>query len=240
MAETSSAGTAAATVARGELFLISAPSGTGKSTLVRRVLADRRRRALGGELAFGASHTTRRPRRGEVDGREYHFVALEEFRRMRDADQFLEWAEVHGNLYGTSVDEVLPRLAAGIDVLHDLDVQGAERLLARLPEAHSIFVLPPSYAALRQRLAGRAQDDPRTVARRLAVSRWEIERYAMCSYVIINRDAELAATALAAIILDKRHRRERMDARVQEILRDFGAIASQPQTHDEPIQGGSH
>ena len=136
-------------------------------------------------------------------------------------DRFLEWAEVHNNYYGTSLSEVLPRLAQGIDVLMDIDVQGAERVLARYPEAHSIFIMPPSYDVLDSRLHRRGLDSEQEIARRLAVSLWEIRRYDRYRYVIINDDAHRASDVLAAIILEKRHRQERMRGRVHSILKDF-------------------
>jgi len=203
----------------GELFILSAPSGAGKTTLIQN-LTTGRFADLGG-LAFAVSHTTRQPRQGEAGGRDYHFVDHATFLGMIEADAFLEWAKVHDNYYGTSRDEVFPRLEKGIDVLLDIDVQGAEQVVERCPDAHSIFVLPPSYEALEARLRSRALDDDRTIARRLAVSLGEVRRYDRYRYVIINDDARRASDALAAIILEKRHRRERMQARVQEILRDF-------------------
>lgn len=204
---------------RGELFILSAPSGTGKTTLIRGMMEG----ALSGfgGIAFSVSHTTRKPRGGEVDGRDYHFVDHATFQRMIAGDRFLEWAEVHNHYYGTSNDEVFPRLEQGIDVLMDIDVQGAERVLARYPEAHSIFIMPPSYEVLASRLRRRALDSEQEIARRLAVSLWEIRRYDRYRYVIINDDAHRASDVLAAIILEKRHRLERMRARVDDILKDF-------------------
>lgn len=210
---------------RGELFILSAPSGAGKTTLIQNLLGG----GLGhcGGLAFSVSYTTRAPRPGEVDGRDYHFVDQATFQRMIVEDRFLEWAEVHQHFYGTSVEEVLPRLEQGLDVLLDIDVQGTERVLARHPEAHSIFVMPPSYDDLAERLARRGLDDPEQVARRLAVSLWEIKRYDRYRYVIINDDAERASEVLVAIILEKRHRRERIEGRVLEILKSFQERSSQ-------------
>jgi guanylate kinase len=204
---------------RGELFILSAPSGTGKTTLIQSMMKG----ALAefGGLAFSVSHTTRGARAGEVDGRDYHFVDLAAFQQMIAGDRFLEWAEVHNNYYGTSLEEVIPRLEHGIDVLMDIDVQGAERVLARYPEAHSIFIMPPSYEDLERRLHRRGLDDEQAIARRLAVSLWEIRRYDQYHYVIINDDAHRASEVLAAIILEKRHRRERVRSRVQDILRTF-------------------
>ncbi len=202
----------------GDLFLLSAPSGAGKTTLIHGI---RERIADEGELVFSISHTTRGPRAGEVDGRDYHFVDAAAFQRMIAGDAFLEWAEVHGNYYGTSRQAVMPFLEAGLDVIVDLDVQGAERLMHAFPAAHSIFVLPPSYADLVRRLGGRGLDDPEQVARRLAVSRWEIRRYDSYQYVIVNDDLERASRALAAIVLEKRQRRARQQSRIERVLADF-------------------
>jgi guanylate kinase len=214
---------------RGELFILSAPSGAGKTTLVRTVLNGPLTR--GGSLVFSVSHTTRRPRSGEVDGHDYHFVPAATFQRMIAEDRFLEWAEVHGNYYGTSIAAVLPHLERGADVLADLDVQGAERLKLRFPEAHAIFVMPPSYEDLEARLRGRAADDPADIARRLAVSLWEIKRFDRYDYVIINAEAERASEALTSIILEKRHRRARMEPEVLRILADFARARAE---HSDP------
>jgi guanylate kinase len=213
----------------GELFILSAPSGAGKTTLIQSLLAGGFAEHHGG-LAFAVSHTTRKPRHGEVDGRDYHFVDHATFLGMIEADAFLEWAKVHDNYYGTSRQEVFPRLEEGIDVLLDIDVQGAEQVVARCPEAHSIFVLPPSYEDLERRLRRRALDDDGAIARRLAVSIGETRRYDRYHYVIINDDARHASEALAAIIIEKRHRRVRMQPRIQEILRDFQDRGATPPT----------
>ena len=218
---------------RGELFILSAPSGAGKTTLINSVLEGVPGRF--GGLVFSVSHTTRKPRAGEVPDEDYHFVDRETFQQMMADEEFLEWAEVHENYYGTSYQEVFPRLEAGVDVLMDIDVQGAERVLARYPEASSIFVMPPSFEALKERLRSRGLDDPQEISRRLAVSIWEIKRYRQYEHVIINDDAERAGEALASIILERRYRRERMEEAVQEVLEDFreaspslGARASAP------------
>lgn len=204
---------------RGELFILSAPSGAGKTTLIQSVLEGPVGRFDG--LAFSVSHTTRPPRRGEVPGEDYHFVDHETFQGMIAGEAFLEWAEVHNNYYGTSKQEVFPRLERGVDVLMDIDVQGAERVLARHPDACSIFVMPPSFEDLKRRLSQRGLDDPQEISRRLAVSIWEIKRYHQYDHVIINDYAERASAALAAIILERRHRRERMEEAVREVLEDF-------------------
>ena len=206
--------------ARGELFLLSAPSGAGKTTLIRYVIEALTNSGLPG-LEFSISHTTRRPRVGEVDGKDYRFVPAERFQKMIAEDLFLEWAEVHGNYYGTSEEAVLPFLERGTDVLVDLDVQGAERLMHRFPTAHSIFILPPSQRDLVDRLEGRRLDGAADIARRLAVSLWEIKRYDQYQYVIINDDAARASHALQAIVVEKRQRRHRVQARIDAILADF-------------------
>ncbi|MFL6200747.1 MAG: guanylate kinase [Thermoanaerobaculia bacterium] len=202
----------------GELFILSAPSGAGKTTLINSLIQGGI--SLGG-LEFSVSYTTRGPRQGEADGRDYHFVDHATFLEMIDDHRFLEWAQVHGNFYGTANDEVFPRLEQGIDVLLDVDVQGAERVMHRHPDAHGIFVMPPSYQDLEVRLKRRGLDDPQAIARRLAVAQSEMSRYDRYRYVIINDDVQSASGVLAAIILEKRHRQPRMDGRVQEILKDF-------------------
>ncbi len=205
--------------APGEMFLLSAPSGAGKTTLIRAVLSGALARL--DRLEFSISHTTRRARAGETDGHDYHFVDTPTFQRMIADDRFLEWAEVHGNYYGTSAESVLPQLERGLDMVVDLDVQGAERLMARFPAAHSVFIMPPSYEDLERRLRGRSSDDPADIARRLAVSLWEIRRFDRYQYVIINDDAERASWALASIVIEKRQRRERVRASAERVLADF-------------------
>jgi guanylate kinase len=210
---------------RGELFILSAPSGAGKTTLIQSIL-DGPVGRFGG-LAFSVSHTTRKPRRGEVPDEDYHFVDHETFQRMMAGEAFLEWAEVHNNYYGTSKEEVFPRLEQGVDVLMDIDVQGAERVMAEHPEAHSIFIMPPSYASLRQRLHRRGLDDEEEIERRLAVSLWEIRRFSRYKYVIVNRDAAHASEALASIVLAKRQRTERMRDEIEAVVASFERSAPQ-------------
>lgn len=218
---------------RGELFIVSAPSGTGKTTVIRRLLAGGL--LTPGELEFSISHTTRAPRAGEVDGRDYHFVSGETFDAMVAADRFLEWAEVYGNRYGTARDQVDERLVRGVDVLLEIDVQGAEQVFARVDRAHGVLIVPPSFDELARRLRGRGSDSPRDITRRLGVSASEIAAYEVYDYVIINRDADRAAQALASIIVEKRHRLDRMRGEVEALLRQFpgdapGALATRPQT----------
>src|SRR5215213_3295016 len=178
----------------GELFILSAPSGAGKTTLIQNLM-DGRFSDFGG-LAFSVSHTTRGPRQGEIDGKDYHFVDHATFLGMIEKNAFLEWAKVHDNYYGTSRQEVFPRLEQGTDVLLDIDIQGAELVSKRVPAAHSIFVMPPSYEDLARRLERRALDDKATIIRRLGVSLEEVERYDRYHYVIINDDARRASEVL--------------------------------------------
>ena len=206
-------------MARGELFILSAPSGAGKTTLIHRMFESGL--FAGGTIAFSVSHTTRAPRAGEEDGKAYHFVDAATFQAMADGDRFLEWAVVHGNRYGTSYDEVLPRLEQGVDVVLDIDVQGAARVMRRFPEAHGIFIVPPSFEALCKRLTARALDEPDAIARRLQKSLSEIKCYDQYEYVIVNDDAERATEKLAAIVIEKRQRLARMREGVEEVLRDF-------------------
>lgn len=206
-------------MARGELFILSAPSGTGKTTLIRNLLEGGSWAA--GNLHFSVSHTTRSARDREVDGEDYHFIDRERFRGMISRNEFLEWAEVHNNYYGTSLAEVMPRLEAGTDVLMDIDVQGAERVMADHPEAHTVFIMPPSYASLRHRLHGRGLDDEDEIARRLAVSLWEIRRYQKYKYVIVNRDAGPASDALASIILARRQQTSRLRDEIDRVVASF-------------------
>lgn len=205
--------------ARGDLYILSAPSGAGKTTLIRGMLEEAGQDT--GSIAFSVSHTTREPRSGEVDGRDYHYIDRESFQRMIVEEKFLEWAEVHNNYYGTSYEEVLPRLERGVDVVMDIDVQGAERVMSRYPDAQSVFIMPPSYRDLEKRLARRGLDDPEEVSRRLAVSLWEIRRYTRYKYVIINDDLNRASRVLAAIVHERRHRRERIEERIRRVLEDF-------------------
>lgn len=193
------------------LLIVSSPSGAGKTTLTRNLLAK-----FPGKVRFSVSHTTRRPRAGEVDGREYHFVERAAFEALVQADAFLEWAEVHGNLYGTAKSEVT-RDASALAILFDIDHQGARQIKAQRPDAVAVFILPPSMAELERRLRGRASDDEETVQRRFAAARDEIMHYGLFDYVLENADVAHAAEQLAAVLLAERCRRARA-ARLAERL----------------------
>ncbi|MGH9368720.1 MAG: guanylate kinase, partial [Thermoanaerobaculia bacterium] len=168
------------TPSRGDLFIVSSPSGGGKTTLIRRLLAD----PPGAPLHFSVSHTTRPMRAGERNGREYHFVSVEEFQRMVQRDEFLEHNEVHDNIYGTSKAEVLPRLATGEDVVLDIDVQGARDIRRVYPEAVAIFIVPSSPEELSRRLTARGLDGPEAIRKRLINAAREIQEVSSFQYVI--------------------------------------------------------
>ncbi|HEX2050046.1 MAG TPA: guanylate kinase [Actinomycetota bacterium] len=185
---------AAARRARGRLFVVSGPSGAGKGTVVRKALA----RRPGVRLSVSA--TTRPPRPGERDGVEYHFVGEPEFRRMRDAGELLEWAEVYGNLYGTPRRDVDDALDAGGDVLCELDIQGAEAIRRAAPDAILVFIEPPSVDDLRTRLEDRGTEGPDERARRMAAARSELRSKALFDHVVVNDDADEAAAALVRIL----------------------------------------
>jgi guanylate kinase len=204
---------------RGELFILSAPSGAGKTTLVNEMLRGRRNELA--PLTFAVSHTTRPARRGERHGSDYFFIDRSEFEAMIDQGRFLEWAHVHNRLYGTSVDQVEPQLQAGVDVLLDIDVQGAVQVLDKMPQAQSIFLLPPSYEDLEARLRGRGLDDPLEIDRRLEVARQEIQQFSKYRYVIINTDVQRASDALAAIVLGRRYRLNRAKEQAEAIAASF-------------------
>ena len=190
---------------RGILFVLSSPSGAGKTTLARRVLAG----DAGIELSV--SVTTRAPRPGEAEGRDYRFVDTGEFRRMRDAGELLEWAEVFDHLYGTPRVPVEQALARGRDVLFDIDWQGTQQLAEKLPQdLVRIFILPPSAKVLEERLRARAQDADATVARRMAEAAAELAHWAEYDYVLVNSDLEASAAGLRAILAAERLRRERL------------------------------
>ncbi len=192
------------------LLIVSSPSGAGKTTLANRLLA-----SVNG-LVFSVSHTTRRPRATEQDGREYHFVDRERFERLIVEDAFLEWAEVHDNLYGTSRAEV-ERARGARGILFDVDHQGARQIKSVRPDAVAVFILPPSMAILKQRLQGRASEDSATVERRFRVARSEIAHYGLFDYVLMNDDLERATERLISIVLAEECRRGRA-ARVAERL----------------------
>ncbi|WP_263376656.1 guanylate kinase [Granulicella aggregans] len=186
----------------GILFIISAPSGSGKSTLVSQLLT------LVEGIEFSISYTTRAPRGSETDGREYHFTTREEFLRMVDAGEFLEWAEVFGNFYGTAASALAHAREQGKDLLLDIDVQGALQVMKKLPEAVSIFILPPSPEVLEMRLRNRSQAERMTIEsiieRRLTEAREELKQLSHYRYALVNDVLDQAATELRAIVFSER------------------------------------
>ena len=200
---------------RGILFVISSPSGGGKGTLIRRILTHMPR------LGYSVSWTTRAPRKGEVNGRDYHFVTTEEFDAARERGEFLEWAIVHRHLYATSLKVVERELAAGRDIVLEIDVQGAATVRRTGIEAVSIFILPPSFEILRRRLVGRQSENPENLAVRLRNSRGEVEHYREFDYLVLNDDVERAATQLAAIVYAERARRARQERLAERVLATF-------------------
>ncbi len=215
----------------GKLFVISGPSGSGKTTLVTRVLSNLE------NLRFSISYTTRSMRAGEIRGEHYEFVSREEFQNMIERDSFAEWAEVHGNFYGTPRADIEKWIETGVDVILDIDVQGARRLRGVFDDAVFIFVVPPSIEILEQRLRDRKSEQDRDISIRLGIAREEVACSKCYDYIIINDDADVAAERIEAVILSQRKgdgedSRQRMlaatrDARTENVygpsfLRKFG------------------
>ena len=196
------------------LLIISSPSGAGKTTLTHRLLQD-----FPG-LRFSVSHTTRKPRTNEVDGQDYYFIDEEDFRKRVANDEFAEWAEVHGNLYGTHTDELnRAKEAKKIGLLFDVDYQGARQIKSKYPHAVGVFILPPSMKELRRRLEGRASDEPAVIERRYAKASEEIAQYPFFDYLVINDDLQAALSELRGIVHAERCRQARR-ANIAEALLD--------------------
>ncbi|HEV8369451.1 MAG TPA: guanylate kinase [Pyrinomonadaceae bacterium] len=200
---------------RGVLYVVSSPSGGGKGTLIRRVLD------VVTDLSYSVSYTTRAPRNGEVNGREYFFVDRERFAKMIAADEFLEWANVHGHLYGTARRQVTEETAAGLDIVLEVDVQGAASIRRLGVDAVSIFILPPSLETLRERLVARGTDSPEELGVRLRNAPEELSQYATFDYVIVNDQIDRAAAQLAAIVSAERARCSRQEVFVNEVIQKF-------------------
>jgi len=178
----------------GHLYIVAAPSGAGKTTLVRMLLEHDR------DIRLSVSSTTRAPRPGEQDGREYHFVDVQHFLDRVSQGEFLEWAEVHGNYYGTSKRWIEAEMVAGRDVLLEIDWQGAQQVRKVFPQAIGVFILPPSLEALKDRLSGRGTDSVETIARRIAAARDEMRHVDEFDYVIINDDLQQALDNLISVV----------------------------------------
>lgn len=204
-------------VARGDLFIVSSPSGGGKTTLIRRLLE-----SLPDEpLHFSVSHTTRPRREGEVEGREYHFVSVADFQAMVQRGEFLEHNEVHDNIYGTSRAEVLPWLAAGRDVILDIDVQGARDVRRVYPEAVTVFIVPASPTELERRLRSRGLDSEEAIRKRLINASREIKQAEEFQYVIVNDDLNRATLELQSVVRARRLTPARQRMRLQRIRSEF-------------------
>jgi guanylate kinase len=199
------------------VFIISAPSGSGKSTLVARLLA-----AVPG-LMFSISYTTRKLRGAEVDGENYRFVSRQDFERMIAGNEFLEWAEVFGNYYGTHRGILEEARARGKDLVLDIDVQGARQLKEQIPEAVTVFILAPSRQILEQRLRARGEDRDDVIARRLRDAAEEIRNYTQYDYVLINRELAQSDAVLSGIVHAERVRRTRIVDQIRPILDTFQA-----------------
>ncbi len=202
--------------ARGNLFIISAPSGAGKSSLLSAILQDKP-----ADMKVSVSHTTRQPRVGEVDGEHYHFVNVDEFKALIDKQAFFEWAEVFGNYYGTSREAIEVMLDKGIDVFLDIDWQGAQQVKEMMPEAIGVFILPPSKAELERRLTGRGQDSAEVIAGRMAQATSEISHYGEYDFIIVNDDFEQAQVDLKAIIRSQRLTRASQIHAQNDMLNDL-------------------
>ncbi len=197
------------------VFIISAPSGSGKSTLVSRLLAS------DPGLRFSVSYTTRKPRGNEKPGESYVYITPEDFRKRVDRGEFLEHAEVFGNFYGTHSEVLEQAQAEGKDLILDIDVKGARQLSERIPEAVTIFILPPSRDILEQRLRSRSEDSEAVIQRRLQEAGEELRNYKQYEYVLVNHQVEESTATLAAIIKAERVRRTRMEEQIRPILKSF-------------------
>nr|WP_314860604.1 guanylate kinase [uncultured Undibacterium sp.] len=200
----------------GSLFLVSAPSGAGKSSLVNALLK------LEPDLKLSISFTTRAPRPGEQDGREYHFITVEDFLSRKNHDEFLEFAEVHGNYYGTSKILIQEAMQAGTDILLEIDWQGARQVKKQFPDVASVFILPPSVQALNERLNKRGQDSQEVISRRILAAGGEIAHAPEFEYVIINQDFELALSELSAIVKATRCRTSQQSVRNAALFAQLG------------------
>jgi guanylate kinase len=197
------------------VFIISAPSGSGKSTLTQRLIAEIP------NLRFSISYTTRAPRGREVDGKDYFFISNAEFEARIGRGEFLEYAKVFGNYYGTHASELTRAADEGVDLILDIDVQGARQLKEKSPGAVSIFILPPSRQVLEERLRARSQDSEPVIARRLHDAAAEIRNYEQYDYVLVNREVEASVEILKSIVIATRSRRDRMVKHILPILETF-------------------
>ena len=207
---------------RGLLFIVSAPSGAGKTTLVERLVEHTP------SLKMSRSYTSRAARDGENDGLDYNFVTRSKFETMAAAGEFLEWAEVFGNLYGTGASDTETVLASGHDVVLVIDVQGARKMRARGIDTTTVFVMPPSMAVLEQRLRGRSKDSETEIQRRLQVARDEVAAFAEYDFVVVNDELTSAVDRLRSIVVAERSRLDRMQPSAERIVSSFSKGAHTP------------
>jgi guanylate kinase len=201
---------------RANVYIVSAPSGSGKTTLLHNLLRTFQ------DLKFSVSHTTRQPRTGERNGVDYFFTDRAKFLEMVDRGEFLEWAEYYGQLYGTSRTFVEQNLEAGVDVILDIDVDGARQVKARIQDAIAVFILPPSFAELERRLRSRRLESDEAIHRRLEIAKSEIPYYRDYDYIVVNDILDNSIQTLEAIVRATRARSTRQQSKIEEIIASFG------------------
>ncbi|MCX8049305.1 MAG: guanylate kinase [Methylohalobius sp.] len=200
-------------MAKGSLFIVSAPSGAGKTSLLKRLRNELE------NVVISVSYTTRPKRPNEAEGQDYFFVSRETFLKLLEEGAFLEHAQVFDHYYGTSYPQVMNHLERGLDVILEIDWQGARQVKAKLPDSRSVFILPRALAVLEQRLKARGQDSPETIAKRLAEARNEISHYAEYDYLVVNDDFEQAVAEIKSILIADRLRLSRQQQKLSELLR---------------------
>lgn len=200
----------------GQLYMVSAPSGAGKTSLVRALVE------ANDDLSVSVSHTTRQKRPGEVDGINYHFISEAQFNDIKRQGGFFEWAQVFDNFYGTSKQSVIELLNQGVDVILEIDWQGASQVKQQMPDSVAIFILPPSTATLRDRLTQRGQDEPSVIERRMQSARDEISHYANADFIVLNDNFETALSDLQAIVrsqqLSQYHQSQHLTSVIEDLL----------------------
>lgn len=202
----------------GILFIISSPSGGGKGTLIKEILNTMP------NIGYSVSYTTRPMREGEIHGRDYFFVNQEDFKNLIEMGEFLEFAEVHGNFYGTSINQVMSETKNGRDVILEIDVQGAESVKEKIPEAVGVFILPPSFEVLKDRLTKRETESAENLALRLKNAGEEVRQFPRFEYAVVNDDKAVAASELRAIITAERLKQVRQTAKIEAIINTFDFI----------------